>query len=47
MLASPDANLPTAQWDEISNDRFAGGVFSVTDAQAGGFPRRFYKIASP
>ncbi len=47
LLASTNIGLPPANWLQLTNATFSGGVFTFTDQQATNYARRFYRIATP
>jgi hypothetical protein len=47
ILASTNLSLPMSQWTQVSTGRFAGGVFTFTDAQAANQPSRYYRVREP
>ncbi len=47
VIASDDLSVPVNNWGAVTAGTLTGGAFTVTDPQAPGHPRRFYKIRVP
>jgi len=48
VLATTNVSLPASNWTVLGNVlETADGQFHFSDAQAGSFPRRFYRVISP
>ena len=47
ILTTTDLSLPMNSWSQINTGKFAGGVFTFTDAQLTNDPQRFYRVLKP
>jgi autotransporter-associated beta strand protein len=47
VLSTTNVSLPLANWTQIGNGSFAGGVFSFTDLNATNYTQRYYSVVTP
>ncbi len=46
-LSTTNVTQALSNWNVLTNARFSGGVFSITDAQAPNFAQRYYRLVTP
>jgi len=47
IFAATNITLPIGSWTGIFTGKFAGGVFTMTDAQSTNLANRYYRVLKP